>query len=93
MMKLLNNFIKDLHYAQDKQEQYNRLVLFYKGEDAETTSLMEYMTFDYLPVKLQKIIQWKINKINWFFHWMWNFKCVSFLILIMICLIIYLIFA
>lgn len=90
MMTLLNKIIKDLHVAQDNQEEHNRLAVFYKGNDAELTSLVEHMSFDYLPVKLQKLIYWKIDKINWFFKWIWDFERISFLTLIMICLIIYL---
>lgn len=92
MKNLIKEFMQDLQRAQEHHEEYQRLQHFYKGKYAEPKAPIEFMHFDYLPQRLVRLIEWKVDLINNFFAWLWDFHRLSFLTLLMVCAIIYLVF-
>lgn len=92
MKNIFKQFMQDIQQAQEHHEEYQRLQVFYKGDNAESKALIEFMHFDYLPKKIIKIIEWKVDLINKFVDWMWDFHRISLLTLVMICSIIYILF-
>ena len=92
MKNLIKEFVQDIQRAQEHHEEYQRLQYFYKGKYAEPKALIEFMHFNYLPQRLVKLIKWKVDLINNFFAWLWDFHRLSFLTLLMICAIVYLVF-
>lgn len=91
MKKLIKAIQEDCRRAQENHEEYQRMQRFWK-QDIEPMAPIDFMTFDYLPDKLRKIIVWKVEMMNSFFNWAWDFRRFSLLTLTMLCLIIYLIF-
>jgi hypothetical protein len=49
MIKLFNKIREDILRAQDCQEYYIQLHLYFKGTQPERCSILDYMQFDYLP--------------------------------------------
>ena len=92
MKNLIKEFVQDIQRAQEHHEEYQRLQYFYKGKYAEPKALIEFMHFDYLSQRLVRLIKWKVDLINNFFAWLWDFHRLSFLTLLMICAIVYLVF-
>ena len=92
MKNLIKEFVQDIQRAQEHHEEYQRLQYFYKGKYAEPKALIEFMHFDYLSQRLVRLIKWKVDLINNFFSWLWDFHRLSFLTLLMICAIVYLVF-
>lgn len=90
MKNLIKSIIEDCRYAQEKHEEYQRLQQFFKN-DTEATAPIDFMTFEYLPHKLRRLIDWKVKWLNWFFNWAWDFHRISLLTLTMLGFIIYLI--
>lgn len=91
MKKLIKAIQEDCRRAQENHEEYQRMQRFWK-QDIEPTAIIDFMTFDYLPDRLRKIVIWKVEMMNRFFNWAWDFRRFSLLTLTMLCLIIYLIF-
>ena len=91
MKNLIKAIIEDCKNAQEKHEAYQEMQRFWK-RDIEPTAPIDFMTLHYLPKKLRKFIEWKINITNKFFNWAWDFKRLSLITLMMICAIIYIVF-
>ena len=91
MKKLIKAIIEDILSAQEKHEEYQRLQRFFK-HDVEATAPIDFMTFNYLPQRVIRLIEWKIDFCNKFFAWAWDFRRFSLLTLAMICVLIYIVF-
>ena len=91
MKKLIKAIQEDCLRAQENHEEYQRMQRFWK-QDIEPTAIIDFMTFDYLPDRLRKIVIWKVEMMNRFFNWAWDFRRFSLLTLVMICAIIYIVF-
>lgn len=89
---MLNKFIEDYRTAADNKEFYDRCQKFYKGSNAELNALIEHMSLDYVPKPIKKMMFLKMDWMNRFFNWWLNFHRLSFLTVLMICAIIYLVF-
>lgn len=92
MKKIFEKIIEDIQRAQENHEEYQKLQVFYKGKYAEPKALIEFMHLDYVPKRLRKFIEWKVNVIHKFFDWAWDFRRFSLITLVMICAIIYIVF-
>lgn len=90
---MLNKFIEDYQTAADNKEFYDRCQKFYKGSNAEPNALIEHMSLDYVPKPIKKMMFLKMDWMNRFFNWWLDFHRLSFLTVLMICAIIYLVFA
>ena len=90
---MLNKFIEDYQTAADNKEFYDRCQKFYKGFNAEPNALIEHMSLDYVPKPIKKMMFLKMDWMNRFFNWWLDFHRLSFLTVLMICAIIYLVFA
>ena len=90
---MLNKFIEDYQTAADNKEFYDRCQKFYKGSDAEPNALIEHMSLDYMPKPIKQLMFLKMEWMNKFFNWWFDFRILSVLTLIMICAIIILVFA
>lgn len=91
-MSIVNKIIQDYRTAVDNHEQYQRCQGFFKGSNSEPMAVIEFMTFDYLPDKLKRFVTWHTNIFNKFFNWWMNFHRLSFLTLLMLCAIVYIVF-
>lgn len=91
-MSMLNKILEDYQTAAENKEFYDRCQVFYKGTQAEPNALIEHMSLHYVPKPVKKFLFFKMNWMNKFFNWWMNFHRLSFLTLVMICAIIYLIF-
>lgn len=90
-MVVIKKFIKDFKRAQENYEEYQRQQIFWKGRYAEPTALIEFMHFDYLPKTLVKILNFISKSLNSFFNWWLDFHRISFLTLLMILAILYIV--
>ena len=89
-MKLIKEIVKDYNTACDNHEQYQKMQKFFKGE-AQPMAIVDFMHFDYLPKPIVKFIAFKTKYMNKFFSWWMNFHRLSFLTLLMIIAIIYIV--
>ena len=91
-MSILKQFIEDYQTAAENKEFYDRCQSFYKGSHAEPNALLEHMSLHYVPKPIKRAMMFKMTLMNKFFNWWLDFHRLSFLTVLMICAIIYLVF-
>lgn len=90
-MNIIEKAIKDFQRAGENFEQYQKMQAFYKGKNSEPMALIDFMYLDYLPKSIVNFIRFKANCINKFLNWWMDFHRLSFLTLLMIIAIIYIV--
>lgn len=90
-MQIIKKFYHDFETASDAKEQYDRCQIIFKGKHAESNAVLEHMQLDYVPKIVRRMLFLKMNMMNNFLNYWFDFKRISFLTLVMIIVIIYLI--
>lgn len=91
-MSIINKILEDYQRAGENFEHYQKMQKFFKGQHSRPQALIDFMHFDYLPKPLIKLIEFNTKYLNKFFNWWLDFHRLSFLTVLMICAIIYLVF-